>query len=118
MDLQSNVNGFLELLKKGQMLDAFEKYYSEDVVMQENNEAPRVGKAKNREFEKEFMSTIEAVHDSQVKHVAFNPSENVAMIQSYMDATLKGTGRVKMEEVAVQTWKDDKIVYEQFFYKM
>ena len=118
MDLQSNINGFLDLLKKGQMMDAFEKYYADEVVMQENTEPPRVGKAKNREYQQEFMSTVEAVHDSQVKHVAVNPSENVAMIQSYMDVTLKGQGRVKMEEVAIQTWKGDKIVQEQFFYKM
>jgi hypothetical protein len=85
--------------------------------MQENNEPPRVGKSQNGEFEKHFLSTIEAVHDSKIKHVAVNPSENVAMIQSYMDATIKGAGRVQMEEVAVQTWKDDKIVHEKFFYK-
>lgn len=117
MDLQANVNGMIDMLKNGQMLDAFEKYYADDVVMQENNEPPRVGKAKNREFEKEFISNIEAVHDSQIRHVAYNPSENVAMIESFFDATLKGVGRVKMEEVAVQTWENNKIVHEKFFYK-
>jgi len=117
MDLHSNVNGLVDMLKSGQMLDAFEKYYADDVVMQENNEPPRVGKIKNREFEKDFISNIEAVHDSRIKHIAYNPSENVAMIESYFDATLKGAGRVQMEEVSVQTWKNDKIVHEKFFYK-
>jgi hypothetical protein len=116
MDLQLNINGFLDMLQKGQMLEAFEKYYADDVIMQENNEPPRVGKDKNREFEKEFLSGVEAVHDSQIKNVAIDPKKNIAMIQEYMDMTMKGVGRVQMEEVSVQTWKDGKIVHEHFFY--
>jgi predicted ester cyclase len=33
-----------------------------------------------------------------------------------MDITMKGQGRVKMEEVCVYKVKDGKIVWEQFFY--
>ena len=117
MSLKSNVNGLLDMVRKGQMLEAFEKYYSEDVVMQENNDPPRVGKAANREFEKQFLSSIEEVHDTQIKNVAYSTDGNVVMIQSFMDVTMKGPGRVQMEEVAVQTWKNGKIVNEKFFYK-
>jgi ketosteroid isomerase-like protein len=116
MNLQTDVNGFLDLVRKGQFMDAFEKYYSEDVVMQENNDPPKVGKTQNRTAEKEFLDSVEAVHETQIKNVAFDPNKNVVMIQEYMDLTLKGMGRVKMEEIAVQTWRDGKIVEERFFY--
>ena len=33
-----------------------------------------------------------------------------------MDATMKGMGRVKMDEIAVYEVKDGKIVKEQFFF--
>jgi hypothetical protein len=33
-----------------------------------------------------------------------------------VEATMKGQGRVKMDEVAVYEVKDGKIVKEQFFY--
>lgn len=33
-----------------------------------------------------------------------------------MDVTLKGMGRMKMDEVPVNEVKDGKIVKEQFFY--
>lgn len=33
-----------------------------------------------------------------------------------MDATFKGYGRMQMEEVQVQTWRDGQIVQEWFFY--
>jgi len=33
-----------------------------------------------------------------------------------MDVTMKGAGRMKMDEIAVYEVKDGKIVKEQFFY--
>jgi ketosteroid isomerase-like protein len=117
VDVKSNVNDLIGMITKGQLLEAFEKYYADDVVMQENNDPPRVGKDANREFEKQFISGVEQVHDSQIKNVAYSTDGKVVMIQSYMDITMKGVGRQQMEEVAVQTWKNGKIVNEKFFYK-
>ncbi len=116
MSLEQNVQGYFDLLSKGQMMDAFEKYYADEVVMQENNEDPRVGKEASRKFELEFMSSIEEVHGSEIKNVAINAETGVVFIQSFMDATYKDFGRAPMEEVQVQTWKDGQIVHEKFFY--
>jgi ketosteroid isomerase-like protein len=116
MSLEDNVKGYFDLLSQGKMMDAFEKYYAEDVVMQENNEEPRVGKEANRKFEIEFMSSIEEMHGSEIKNVAINAETGVVFIQAFMDATFKGGGRMPMEEVQVQTWKDGQIVHEKFFY--
>ncbi|MCK4747994.1 MAG: nuclear transport factor 2 family protein [Bacteroidales bacterium] len=116
MSLEENVQGYFDLLSKGQMMDAFEKYYAEDVVMQENNEDPRVGKEANRNFEIEYMSSIEEVHGSEIKNVAINQESGTVFIQSFMDATFKDFGRSQMEEVQVQTWKNGQIVNEKFFY--
>lgn len=116
MKLQEQVNEYLNLLAKGQAMDAFEKYYSEDIVMQENNEDPRVGKEANRKFEIEFMSGVEEVHGSEIKAIAVNEESGHVFLQTYMDATFKDFGRMLMEEVQVQTWKDGKIIHERFFY--
>ena len=116
MSLEENVQGYFDLLSKGDMMAAFEKYYSEDVIMQENNEEPRVGKETNRKFEIEYMSGIEEVHGAEIKNMAINPESGIVFIQASMDATFKGFGRTTMEEVQVQTWKDGKIVHEKFFY--
>jgi ketosteroid isomerase-like protein len=116
MNLKANLDGYFELLNQGRMMDAFEKYYADDCVMQENNEAPRVGKEANRAFELEFLGSVEQVHDQQIKNVAINEDSGTVFIHAWMDATFKGGGRMEMEEVQVQTWKDDQIVHEKFFY--
>ena len=49
----------------GKAMEAFEKYYADDVVMQENSEEPRSGKAANRKAEEEFFASVEALERRQ-----------------------------------------------------
>jgi ketosteroid isomerase-like protein len=98
----------------GKAMEAFEKYYAEDVVMQENSEEPRKGKAANRKAEEEFFASVEAWNGGSVKASAVNG--DVSFSEWEMDVTFKGGHRVKMSQVAVRHWKNGKIVHERFFY--
>jgi ketosteroid isomerase-like protein len=98
----------------GKIMDAFEKYYAEDVVMQENSEEPRRGKAANHKAEEEFMSSVEAFHGAKVVASAVNG--DVTFSEWEMDITFKGGKRVNMSQVAVRKWKNGKIAHERFFY--
>ena len=51
-----------EMILTGKALEGFEKFYAEDVVMQENSEASRAGKALNREFEQQFFAAVAEWH--------------------------------------------------------
>ena len=98
----------------GKIMEAFEKYYADDVVMQENSEEPRKGKAANRKAEEEFMASVEAFNGASVKASAVNG--DVTFSEWEMDITFKGGHRVKMNQVAVRKWKNGKIAHERFFY--
>ena len=98
----------------GKVMEAFEKYYADDVVMQENSEEPRKGKAENRKAEEQFMASVEAFNGASVKASAVNG--DVTFSEWEMDITFKGGSRVTMSQVAVRKWKNGKIVHERFFY--
>ena len=49
--------------------------------------------------------------------IASDEENGVVMIENWMDATLIGIGRIKMDQVCVQYWKGDYIVKERFFHK-
>ena len=99
------------------VLPAFEKYYHEDVVMQENDEEPRRGKAANREFLTQWAANVEAVHGGGVGAIASNEADQVSMVESWIEVTFVGGNRQKLQEVAIQHWKGDKIIRERFYYK-
>ena len=102
------------LVIKGKLMDAFEKYYHEDIEMQENSNAPVKGKDTNRIRELEFLSNVTEFRKASVAELAVNGNTSF-VIWSY-DYTHKEWGMRNYTQVSVQHWKDSKIIKEQFFY--
>ena len=103
-----------DAILSGKAMEAFEQYYAEDVVMQENSDEPRAGKEANRKAEVEFFSSLEAFHEGKLISSAVNG--DVTFGEWFMDLTFKGGHRVKMAQVAVRRWKDGKIAHERFYH--
>ena len=101
----------------GDILGAFEKFYADDVVMQENLDEPKVGKDVNREYEKKFIESVETFHSGAVLSSAVNEAESVSFSEWEYDVTFKGAGRTKLTQVAVRRWKNGKVAHERFYYK-
>ncbi|MBE7176616.1 MAG: nuclear transport factor 2 family protein [Mucilaginibacter polytrichastri] len=105
------------MLEAGQLMDAFEKYYAEHVVMEELGEEPRRGKETNRKAELDFLGSVSEFHGSGVTAIAADEENKVTFVESWMDISFKDGSRVNMEQVAVQRWEDGHIVYEKFYHK-
>jgi ketosteroid isomerase-like protein len=107
-----------QMVGEGQMLDAFEKFYHDDVVMVEATGEVREGKAANREFEKNWLSGIKEMHDGGVLSINSNEQTATTSVESWVDLTFQDGNRMKMEEVAIQKWQGDQIIHERFYYNM
>ena len=116
MSVRDDVNALNGMILQGQILDAFDQYYADDVVMQENNEEPRVGKATNRTYEEAFVNGLTAFNGAEVQALAVNEDDGTAMIQWWMDFSHKDYGDISRTQVSVQQWKNGQIVHERFFY--
>lgn len=108
------VEDLAKMIGEGKILEAFDKYYADDIVMQENEDTPRVGKEENLKYEKAFVEGIVEMHDGKIIGVA--SGDNYSTIESSMDVTHKDWGRVARTQMAAQTWKDGKVVKEKFYY--
>lgn len=112
--IKQDVQDLVGLVLAGKALEAFERYYAEDCTMQENDQPPRVGKAANRAFEQDFLSKIKHVRTYTCDGTIV--SGNRAFIVWRVDIDHESWGTVNMSEVAVQEWRDGKIVKERFVY--
>lgn len=112
--LLEKIDDLNDLVLQGKALEAFEKYYHDDVVMQENEGSPTIGKAANRQREIEFFSAITEFRSS--KPLKITVGEDISMVQWQYDYTHKEWGVRNYSQVSVQEWKDGKIIREQFFY--
>ena len=107
-------NELNQMILTGKALEAFEKFYAEEVVMQENNDEPRTGKDANRKAEQEFFASLASWNDGRLEGAAVNG--DLSFSQWYMDITFKNGYQYKATQVAVRKWKDGQIVHERFFY--
>ena len=103
-----------EQVTKGDILAAFDRFYAEDVSMQENSEPPFVGKAANRKREEEFVASVQEIHSVKLLSSAVNG--DVSFSEWEFDATYKGGTRIKLSEVAVRRWKNGQVAQERFYY--
>lgn len=103
-----------DAILSGKAMEAYEELYAADVVMQENNQPPTVGKDANRQREIEFFSSIEQFHGAQVLTSAVDG--DVSFSEWVMDVTFKGGQRYKLEQAVVRRWKDGQVTQERFYY--
>ena len=102
------------MVLQGKALEAFEKFYADDVVMQENSGEPFVGKELNRRREEEFFGSIQEFHGAELRGSAASGDRSYS--EWMMEVTFKGGYHKKLEQVAARTWVDGKIVTERFYY--
>lgn len=113
-DLRTSVDQLNQMILEGKVLDAFEKFYDENVVMQDNDYPVREGKAINRQYEEAFVNGLTEFRGAKVLNTII--SDDVAAVEWWFDYTHKDYGTRNYRQVAVQRWKNGKIVEEKFFY--
>ena len=110
-ELERSLN---EMLTRGELRQAFELFYDQDVVIQENSDEPRIGKEANQQHRQCFLNSIEHIHSIEVKASADN--EDVSFAEWFIDATFRNCVRRQRRQVTRRRWKNGKVVHERFFF--
>jgi hypothetical protein len=113
MSTRENVQAVIDGILKGDILGTFDRWYADDVVMSENGVDERVGKAANRAYEEAFVNGVE-FHGAEVGLVVVDG--DYAAIEWSFDLTPKGGERMAQKQVALQTWKEGKVIREVFYH--
>ena len=98
----------------GQIMDAFERFYADDVEMREGSQAPTKGKDANRERERQFVESIAEFHGAGVTASAVDGDTSLS--EWWMDVTFKDGSRKKLEQAVVRRWRDGLVTNERFYY--
>ena len=113
-DLKTQVDQLNQMVLEGKILDAFEKFYADDVVMQDNDYPARVGKEMNRQAEEAFVNGLTEFRGARVLNTIV--SDDIAATEWWFDYTHKDYGSRNYRQLAVQRWKNGRIVEEKFYY--
>ena len=114
MPTLENVQRLIWLVEQRRFVEAIEEFYAEDASMQENGAPPRVGLPRLLEHEKQFLNSIQEMHVHRAN--SFLVDGDRAAINWIFEIT-DGLGkRRRLDEVAYQLWRENKIIQERFYY--
>jgi ketosteroid isomerase-like protein len=111
LDLDGQLNA---LIIQGKSVDAFQQFYAEDVVAQENDEPERVGRDVWMRARQEMEKNI-TKFDARILAHAANGDTSFSEWEYNLD--LAGMGAMRIVQVAVRRWKNGKVVRERFYHK-
>jgi hypothetical protein len=115
MSTNNRIHELLEFFKTNPPPEeVYERYYDENVVVQENMQPSRIGRALSIERQKLMNANVKEIHDFKIGAVLVDGDRS--MVEMHLDATTKDGHHLKIEEVGLQTWKDGKIIHERYFY--
>ena len=111
---RERVAALVAMVEEGKFVEAIEAFYAEDATMQENNEAPRGGRDKLIEHERKMLAAHKAART--LPGSTFLLDGDTAVIRWAFVFTRQDGTSFRMEELAHQRWRGDRIVEERFFY--
>ncbi len=114
MPSQDVVDRFVATVVGGDYVGAIERFYVPGASMQENQDAPRVGRDGLVRHEQGIMSLFESIA-CEIVGAPLIAGDRVA-IQWRFAFTPPGGETRTLQEVAWQRWDGERIVEETFFY--
>ena len=109
---------FNELARQEKWFEIQDELFADNVRSVDPPNSPYFGyaegKATVRKKGEEWVSRIEAVHGKHTTEPIVG--SNHFAVGREVDITVKGFGRIKLNEIMLYEVKDGKIVLEQFFY--
>jgi ketosteroid isomerase-like protein len=111
---RETVEQLIRYTVEGRAEAALLAFYAEDVIIQENNQPPRIGRAASLARNADAAQWTQAVHEISVPRVLIDG--NLVVIEWHAEWTLSNGERVRIEELALQSWEGDRVVFERFFY--
>jgi len=114
MPTRERVNEFIEAVCTNNHADAIARFYTEDASMQENLAEPRKGLALLVERETKVLASVASVETHRPDLVMID-GDKVVIHWIFDFAHADGRKR-RVDEVALQEWRGDKICRERFVY--
>jgi len=111
---RERVNAFVAAVREGRYVEAIADFYAHDASMRENLGAPRVGRDALIANEKAMLSSVRSIVTRRASPVIVD-GDRVVIGWEFEITTADG-GTRRLDELALQTWRDERIVEEQFYY--
>ena len=114
MPSRERVAALVARVEEGRFVEALQEFYADDATMQENGNPPRVGLKKLIEHERGIMAAFKVIRALPESRYLVD-GDQVVINWVFEFTRPDGTG-FRMDELALQRWRGDRVVEERFYY--
>ena len=114
MPSRERVAALIRRVEQGRYVEALEEFYADDATMQENGNPPRVGLKALIAHERSVMAAFKEIRTLPVKSWLVD-GDRVVIHWIFEFRRPDGT-RFRMDELAHQLWRGDRVAEERFYY--
>jgi ketosteroid isomerase-like protein len=114
MPSRERVAALIARVEAGCFVEALQEFYTEDATMQENGQAPRIGLKKLIDHERGVMAAFKEIRTLPVKTWLLD-GDSVIINWVFEFTRADGTS-LRMDELALQRWRGDRVAEERFYY--
>lgn len=111
--LIERISDLNDLIMQGEIEEAFEKFYDEDVVIQYNDDQPIKGKDVIRKVRETELNDI--IELKSAKPLKVTIGEQTTMVEWQLNDEHRIHGERNYTQVAVQNWKQGLIIKEKMY---
>ena len=108
------VRELVRYVESGRTEEALMEFYTGDVAIAENLLEPTIGLEANVARERAFAFGVSSVNEYRA--VSFLIGDDQSAINWSIDLSLKDGRRLRLNEIAWQDWRGDRICKERFVY--
>src|ERR1700744_5972496 len=110
MPSRAVVEAFIATIERGAFLEAIPQFYAEDMIAQENNLAPRVGREAQVANE---TAALARMRFDRIAAVSYLVDGDRVAIHYDFEMTTNDGAKLEMQEIAYQLWRGERIVSER-----
>lgn len=114
MPSRQTVEAFVALVEAGDYVGAIEQFYAPDASTRENTAKPVAGRDVLMAKERGVMAAFSNIEASRIGPSLID-GDTTATRWKFTFSAIDGTVRV-LEETSWQTWHDEQLIEERFFY--
>jgi len=115
-DTRSTLTEMLGILQKGEMTEGQQQYFADDVVTQEGNDAPVVGKQAAIDRLAKFRENLGIVGFVSYKVGSVAVVGDVSFYDAVLSVKLKTGDTIHLEQVVRSEWKGGKVTKERYYH--
>ena len=111
--LTALIEGLDQMVLAGNILEAADRYFADDVATQQDNAEPVVGKATNRANLEAFLSSLKAFNGATLHSYAVG--DDVTLSEYTFDLVAEDGSPLIWNEVIRRQWENAQVINERYY---